>query len=164
MALCIQSFHNPDTDGERAELQLPPPFPMNNISISKSSRLLHTIPPSYIILLNHTTVFLALPAQNHPSTVCQELAAAMASSAGRSLAQSLGWHDSSVLTKWRPSAAVWMLDDQLARFERLSASGASSWEMRLCAGTTELPVQWEAFMFERHRTRTGQRSPYAMLD
>lgn len=64
-----------------------------------SSRLLHTIPPSYIILLNQPTVFLAQLAQYRPSTVCQELAAAIASSAGSNLARSLAWHGSSVQTK-----------------------------------------------------------------
>lgn len=86
----------------RQTYSLPPPIPTNDISISKSSRLLHTIPPSYIILLNEITVFLAWPPQNRPSTVCQELAAAVTSSAGSSLARSLGWHGTSVLTKWRP--------------------------------------------------------------
>lgn len=79
-----------------------PLFPTDDVSIPKSSRPLHSIPPSYIILLNQITVFLALLVQNRPSTVCQELAAAVANSAGSSLAHSLGWHGSSVLSKWRP--------------------------------------------------------------
>lgn len=68
-------------------------------------------PAGYFTASHHLTsyclirplYFLALLAQNRPSTVCQELAAAVASSAGSSLlARSLGWHGSSILAKWRP--------------------------------------------------------------
>lgn len=53
--------------------------PADDIFISDSSRLPHTIPPSYITALYHTTIFLALLVPACPSTVCQGLAAAIAS-------------------------------------------------------------------------------------
>lgn len=163
MGLCIQSaawFHNQDADGKQTGLQLFPslsPLPIS--PSSKSTTQLLTIPPSYIALFNQSTAFLALSGQNCPSTVCQALAAAVASAAGSSLAHSLSWHGSFVLTKWRPCRC--RLD--AGRLSSLHWTAVSEGSVKLRDGTVP-GYQWVGSAIHVWMAEEQSRgwSPYAI--
>lgn len=143
-------------NGWRPSLQRP----SNDVSISKSNRLLHTIPPSHIIL---TKPLYFAKEERYPLIYCMSGIGSitetdMLSSASCTLATSLSLH---VLIKRRPSIALWTPDGWTALFQRLSARRASSWVTRFVWESENWQSSEKASYLGGTEPKWGERSPYA---